>query len=235
MLSHSKAIELNNQLSPKGSKLVYSPQNLIDLVWKDKPMRSKEPIFIHPKEFTGKSTPDKLADIRTWIRNTPPTTTSYSKSAPSADKYHVATLVTALDSIGEQPHGFLCIAETYCYVAYVLNLRGQDIPFNPVFQAYLLITLDKATLFMDPSKLTDDVEDYLKAVGVDTREYNDLWTCLRKRDWGDGKVSFLITFLWSVFLIIDFSRSLLPQRHHTRSPSCSPISGILCCLPTSVP
>jgi Xaa-Pro aminopeptidase len=195
MLSHSKAIELNNQLSPKGSKLVYSPQNLIDLVWKDKPMRSKEPIFIHPKEFTGKSTPDKLADIRTWIRNTPPTTTSYSKSAPSADKYHVATLVTALDSIGEQPRGFLCIAETYCSVAYVLNLRGQDIPFNPVFQAYLLITLDKATLFMDPAKLTDDVEDYLKAVGVDTREYNDLWTCLRKRDWGDGKVSFLIHVL----------------------------------------
>ena len=101
MLSHTKATLLNSLLPPKGSKLVYPPQNLIDLVWKDKPLRSKEPVFIHPMEFTGKSTRDKLADIRTWIRDTPPTTTSYSKSAPSADKYHVATLITALDSIGE--------------------------------------------------------------------------------------------------------------------------------------
>ena len=101
MPSHTKATELNNQLTPKGSKLVYPPQNLIDLIWKDKPLRSKEPIFIHPKEFTGKSTLEKLADIRTWIRDTPPTTSSYSKSAPTADKYHTATLITALDSIGE--------------------------------------------------------------------------------------------------------------------------------------
>lgn len=101
MLSYTKATELNTQLTPKGSKLVYPPQNLIDLVWKDKPLRSKEPIFIHPMEFTGKSTPDKLADIRTWIRDTPPTTSSYSKSTPTSDKYHVATLITALDSIGK--------------------------------------------------------------------------------------------------------------------------------------
>jgi len=101
MLSYAKATDLNNQLTPKGSKLVYPPQNLIDLVWTDKPPRSKEPIFVHPKEFTGKSTPDKLTDIRTWIRDTPPTTSSYSKSTPGADKYHVATLVTALDAVGK--------------------------------------------------------------------------------------------------------------------------------------
>lgn len=101
MISYSKATELNNQLTPKGSKLVYPPQNLIDLVWKDKPLRSKEPIFVHPMEFTGRSTADKLADIRTLIRKTPPSTSSYSKSSPTADKYHVATLITALDAIGK--------------------------------------------------------------------------------------------------------------------------------------
>ena len=101
MISHTKTTELNNQLALKGSKLIYPPQNLIDLIWKDKPVRSKEPIFVHPMEFTGRSTPDKLTDIRTWIRETPPTTTSYAKSAPTADKYHVATLITALDSIGK--------------------------------------------------------------------------------------------------------------------------------------
>lgn len=53
-----------------------------------------------------------------------------------------------------------------------------------------MITADKAILFIDPAKLTDDVEDYLKVVGVDTRGYNDLWSYLRKREWGEGKVSF---------------------------------------------
>ena len=88
----------------------------------------------------------------------------------------------------------------YHSVAYTLNLRGQDIPFNPVFQSYLMITLDKAILFIDSTKLTDDVEDYLGAVGVEIREYNDLWSYLRKREWGDGKVSLLIHVLASCVL-----------------------------------
>lgn len=101
MVSHTKTTELNSRLASKNSKLVYPPQNLIDLIWKDKPLRSKEPIFVHPREFTGRSTPDKLSEIRAWIRDTPPTTTSYSKSTPTADKYHTATLITALDAIGK--------------------------------------------------------------------------------------------------------------------------------------
>jgi len=103
MLCYTKARELYDQLSPKGSKLIYPPQNLIDLVWEDKPLRPGEPICIHPMQFTGKSAMDKLADIRTWIRKTPPITTPYSKFPPTADKHHVATLITALDSIGECP------------------------------------------------------------------------------------------------------------------------------------
>ena len=59
-----------------------------------------------------------------------------------------------------------------------------------MFQSYLMITPDKAILFIDLAKVTDDVEGYLKAVGVDTREYNELWGYLRKREWGEGKVSF---------------------------------------------
>lgn len=80
---------------------------------------------------------------------------------------------------------------------------------------------------MDSAKLTDDVEEYLKAVGVDTREYNDLWSYLRKREWGDGKVSFLLHSLMSHALSTWFTRSLSPQRRHTRLLSCLPISDTL--------
>lgn len=104
MLSHSKANDLNNRLSDQGCKLSYPPQNLIDLIWKNRPLRSKEPIFVHPMEFTGRSTVDKLSEIRDWVQSIPPSNPSYSKSPPKADKYHVATLITALDAIGEYVH-----------------------------------------------------------------------------------------------------------------------------------
>lgn len=101
MIPYSKANDLSNNLASRGSKLIYPPQNLIDLIWKDKPARSTEPIFVQQMEFTGRSTEDKLKEIRAWIRCTPPATSSYSKSPPSADKLPVATLITSLDAIGK--------------------------------------------------------------------------------------------------------------------------------------
>lgn len=99
-----------------------------------------------------------------------------------------------------------------------------------------MITFDQAILFIDPAKLTDDVEDYLKAVGVETREYNDLWSYLRKREWGEGKVCFLFPrFLFPVLDLPLPSRSSSPQRHLTRLLSCLPISDTPYYLPTSAP
>jgi hypothetical protein len=38
----------------------------------------------------------------------------------------------------------------------LFNLRGSDISFNPVFISYAVVTVDKAHLFVNPSKLTDE-------------------------------------------------------------------------------
>ena len=38
-------------------------------------------------------------------------------------------------------------------VAWVLNLRGADVDYNPVFVSYLLITPAETTLYVDPSKV----------------------------------------------------------------------------------
>lgn len=57
-------------------------------------------------------------------------------------------------------------------IAWTLNLRGTDVHCNPVFVSYLLITPERATLFVDDSKLDDSVREYLKGEGVDTDNYN---------------------------------------------------------------
>lgn len=73
--------------------------------------------------------------------------------------------------------------------AYLLNLRGRDVPFNPVFQAYLYVGLEKAIIFIETSKVNDDTAAYIHSLDVELREYNDIWTFLRKREMGEGKVS----------------------------------------------
>jgi Xaa-Pro aminopeptidase len=171
MLPHEKATALNTQLASRNSKLVYPPQNLVDLIWKTKPSRSKDPIYIQPTEFTGMDAEQKIRAIRNWITQQAPAVPSYSKAPPTQAQMHIGTLISALPSI-----------------AYVLNLRGSDIPYNPVFQSYLYIGLDRAVLFIESTKVDQGIREYLEALQVDVREYNDIWSFLRKREMGEGKV-----------------------------------------------
>lgn len=41
-------------------------------------------------------------------------------------------------------------------VAWLFNLRGQDIPYNPVFTAYAIVTQEKAYLFMNADRVQAD-------------------------------------------------------------------------------
>ena len=59
-------------------------------------------------------------------------------------------------------------------IAWTLNLRGYDVHCTPVFVAFLLITRDKATLFIDKAKLTDSVRQYLRGEGVAVSDYADV-------------------------------------------------------------
>ncbi|CAB62423.3 iron responsive transcriptional regulator, peptidase family [Schizosaccharomyces pombe] len=46
-------------------------------------------------------------------------------------------------------------------VAWLYNLRGADVPYNPVFFAYSLVTLDEAFLYVDERKVTPEVSKHL--------------------------------------------------------------------------
>lgn len=55
MISNETAQQLYPLLQAKKSKLVYPSQNLIDLIWVNKPVRPKNKIFVQPIEYTGES------------------------------------------------------------------------------------------------------------------------------------------------------------------------------------
>ncbi|OMJ26337.1 putative Xaa-Pro aminopeptidase P [Smittium culicis] len=63
-------------------------------------------------------------------------------------------------------------------IAWLFNLRGSDIMYNPLFFSYAFVTMDSVTLFMDKSKLTDDALNSLD--GVEILPYNSVFDKLKE-------------------------------------------------------
>ena len=63
-------------------------------------------------------------------------------------------------------------------IAWLFNLRGNDIPYNPVFFSYAAITPATATIYINADKLTPEAKDHLgKDVAI--RPYEALFTDLK--------------------------------------------------------
>lgn len=56
-------------------------------------------------------------------------------------------------------------------IAWVLNLRGRDVPFNPVFLAHLLLDTHQATLFVDYARIDHAILESLRGDGVGVVDY----------------------------------------------------------------
>lgn len=59
-------------------------------------------------------------------------------------------------------------------IAWLLNLRGSDAPYNPVFLAHVLLQADGATLFVDARKLSPQITQALLTDGVALAGYESL-------------------------------------------------------------
>lgn len=59
-------------------------------------------------------------------------------------------------------------------IAWLFNLRGSDVEYNPVFLAHALILLDQAVLFVDEAKLPETVRIYLAQHQVTVLPYHQL-------------------------------------------------------------
>ncbi|WP_283149208.1 aminopeptidase P family protein [Silvimonas soli] len=63
-------------------------------------------------------------------------------------------------------------------LAWIFNLRGADVQYNPVFLAHALIGHDAATLFIDEAKVSAELRQTLAADGVIIAPYNAATTAL---------------------------------------------------------
>ncbi len=59
-------------------------------------------------------------------------------------------------------------------IAWLFNLRGSDVAYNPVFLAYALITGDDAVLFVDRSRIAESLRRELESDAVTLAPYDDV-------------------------------------------------------------
>lgn len=58
-------------------------------------------------------------------------------------------------------------------IAWVLNARGQDVEYNPVFLSHFYINSEQAILFIDAEKVDVRIQQALAADGIEIRNYED--------------------------------------------------------------
>ena len=119
-----------------------SENDPFDYLWRDRPDMPRTLITLFPEAYAGLSAREKLQAVRDAL--------------PAV--HGGAERLFLMNDLSE--------------IAWTLNLRGGDIDFNPLFLAYLLINDDKATLFVDRHKLTEEVRTYLSREGVAVDDYN---------------------------------------------------------------
>lgn len=59
-------------------------------------------------------------------------------------------------------------------IAWLFNIRGFDIPSNPMLLSYGIITRDDAILFVYEQKIDEEVKSYLKKQGIRVKSYEDI-------------------------------------------------------------
>ena len=107
-------------LGKSGHTLIPATPNLVDRVWINRPNPPKKEIYPLALQYTGKDSKKKLQEIRKEL----------SESGKSDELKPDVLLLTMLDEI-----------------AWLTNMRGSDIEFNPVFEAYAAIFADRAICF----------------------------------------------------------------------------------------
>ena len=78
------------------------------------------------------------------------------------DKHCEALVVSALDEIG-----------------WLLNIRGKDVDYTPCLISYVVVEIDKCTIFVASNKLDDHARAYLNRIGVGICEYEQVFDYLK--------------------------------------------------------
>lgn len=67
------------------------------------------------------------------------------------------------------------ILTSLCDIAWLLNIRGRDIPHVPVVLSYLVVTMRECIWFLQEDVIKEEQKCYLEKHGIQTRPYEEIY------------------------------------------------------------
>ena len=120
--------------------------DLIKPIWTEgRPAIPSDKLYPYSADFAGETVESKLARMREIVN-----------SKASDSKW--ALIISALDEI-----------------AWLLNIRGNDVEYNPVVISYVVLEDDKCTLFVDANKVDTVAHNYLDFNNIDVKPYETVF------------------------------------------------------------
>ena len=117
-------------------------EDLINLIWKDRPAMSCEKAWILDEQYSGRSTAEKMAAVR-----------------------------AEMDTKGATVH----LMSSLYDIAWLLNVRGNDISYVPVVLSYLAMTKDSCIWFLQEEIVDETLRKYLDENGIQTKPYDSFY------------------------------------------------------------
>ena len=124
--------------------------DLIKGLWTEgRPPIPQDKLYPYAADFAGETVESKLARIREIVNR-------------QSSNRQWTLIVSALDEI-----------------AWLLNIRGNDVEYNPVVISYVVLEADKCTLFVDANKLDAPAQNYLDFNGITVQPYEAVFDYIR--------------------------------------------------------
>ncbi len=107
-----------------------------------------------------------------WIEGRPaiPQDKLYPYSADFAGESVESKLARMREKLAAL-HGDAIIVSALDEIAWLLNIRGNDVEYNPVVISYVVLEADKCTLFVDANKIDTVARNYLDFNNIDVQPY----------------------------------------------------------------
>ena len=125
--------------------------DLIKGLWVDgRPAIPQDKLYSYSADFAGETVESKLSRMRELV-----------SERVKGERWSL--IVSALDEI-----------------AWLLNIRGNDVEYNPVVISYVVLEADKCTLFVDPNKIDAPAQNYLDFNNIDVKPYEAVFEYIRQ-------------------------------------------------------
>lgn len=115
-----------------------------------------------------------------WIEGRPaiPTSLLYEYEERFAGESVESKLARVRQALTER-HCEALIVSALDEIGWLLNIRGKDVDYTPCLISYVVVEMDRCTIFVAPNKLDDAARAYLNRINVCVQDYNQVFDYLK--------------------------------------------------------